>query len=124
MSWIKLVDCKDEGLWRGTLFKFPANPPLEKEVILMMYMLWNTIEYIAPSLVRLTGEGASIGAFRHLPKECLTNGQHPMSVSWLIDNWHEFVLPDTDIEKIYIKQRLYLNEVNLSFLDGRNNGLD
>jgi hypothetical protein len=111
MSWIKLVDCKDKGFWSGVIFKFPVNSPLEKEVLLMLYEPSFTSAHSDLSLIKLTGHSASIGPFRELPRESLTDGKRPVSANWLIEHWHEYVIADTDIDQIYIKLDTTIEEI-------------
>ncbi|TDY88454.1 Imm45 family immunity protein [Herbaspirillum huttiense] len=112
MKWVKLIDCTDEYLVRGTLLKFPAKYPFESTVVLMLCEQRAESENWPHALVTITGHKAGINPLQLLPSECTTNpAGAAVSRTWLIDHWSHWCYPDCDVENVWARRPLAADEL-------------
>ena len=100
MEWTKLTELKEENLWRGTVFRFPAFYPFEPVVDFMLFL--DSKSESGFSLVCTTGYKA--GHFEgSLPKEALSTGKvHAINKNWLLENWSKWIYPETPVSEVKV----------------------
>lgn len=97
MQWCKLIDWKDENLWRGTVFRLPVTAlPHEAPVDLMLIETVSSASGF--SLMVCTGYKAGLMLFA-LPESAKAEGAvHAISRNWLVSNWKAQIYPACPVE--------------------------
>jgi hypothetical protein len=107
MSWEALVSSSIVEVERGYMLKFPATYPFENEVVMMVCEEPDSAG-MGRSLMTITGYKAGINCYVTFPRELMKNG---LSRRWLIDNWSNWVVPDGNVETVYVRQNLRSTDV-------------
>lgn len=110
MKWIKLISY-DKNIFRGTYIKFISKYPFENEVI-MMFCQNQQNEDFPFSLITITGHKAGIFPFQNLPKECLSKDSFSVKKDWLINNWTKWIYDECDIEDIFLRDSISIDDIN------------
>lgn len=96
---MKLIDCQEEGLGAGAIFRFKGKYPFEEVVDFMLvynpgsesrYMLICASGYY-------TGETELM-----LPKEAKNENEVSISTSWLIKNWNKWIYPHCPVQDVLL----------------------
>jgi hypothetical protein len=112
MSWIKLVDYREDRLWMGTIFRFHANYPFDGTIVMMLHL--SDWEYMIVRLITIAGYRAGAFSIAYLPFHAdyvEENGNIGVSTQWLIDNWNTDLFEETDVNEIWIKTSLEVDDI-------------
>ncbi|WP_417641821.1 Imm45 family immunity protein [Enterobacter kobei] len=93
---MKLVDCKNKSIKRGTVFRLPAVWPYEEWVDFMVIDLFET-----HGLVVSSGHKAGL-ILISLPIESASIEGRALSTEWVITNWAKWIYPECNVEDVYI----------------------
>lgn len=96
---MKLVDLREESIWRGNVFRIPAKWPYEDFVDFMVYESQD--EERPYGLIVTSGQKAGL-ILVLLPAESVTVGVRGLNVRWLVDNWSKWVYPECDVSDVLI----------------------
>ena len=101
MSWQKLLTADLEEIAAGSVFRVKAQWPYEEFVDLMLVYLPG--ENTAHALIVCTGMKAG----RVLVKLPLVSdcGGRAISKDWIVENWNEWIYPDSLIEDVLVTRR-------------------
>ncbi|MBO7554993.1 MAG: hypothetical protein J6T41_03380, partial [Neisseriaceae bacterium] len=97
----KLVDYKEEWLWHGCVFRFPAKAPYENFVDFMLTIFSSFSNDKNLYLVVTSGYNAGF-IVRQLPPECHDEQHIAVKTKWLIDNWNDYVYSECNVEDVYV----------------------
>jgi len=104
---IKLIDYKEDNLWRGTILRFKGQYPFEE---IVDFMLVDTPS-VESSFALICISGYHAGSTEcHLPKDAKSMNAHSISRKWLIENWNKWVYPDCSINDVFILNTEYRME--------------
>ncbi|HGM6861301.1 TPA: Imm45 family immunity protein [Serratia rubidaea] len=96
---MKLIDCKDKYISRGTVFRLPAVGPYEE---LVDFMLFETQDDERPYGL-IVSSGFKAGLFLvKLPIESISDEGHGLSTEWVINNWAKWIYPECNVEDVHI----------------------
>lgn len=98
----KLLATEADCFYRGTVFRFPAKYPFEDVVDFMLFI--NPESPSEFSLVCTTGAKAGYMEFNFPVEALFGNGSKAISKQWIIDNWIDYIYPDTAISEIMVAQ--------------------
>lgn len=104
-KWKKLVELTANSFSRGTLIKFPAEYPFEKEVIMMIS---ESPDGKGLCLITITGYKAGINCYQKFPELDI---QVEIKATWLLDNWNKWVWPEGDVNDVWIHDTLQANDL-------------
>lgn len=93
---MKLVDCKNKSIKRGTVFRLPGVWPYEEWVDFMVIDLFET-----HGLVVSSGHKAGL-ILISLPIESASIEGRALSTEWVITNWAKWIYPECNVEDVYI----------------------
>jgi hypothetical protein len=98
---IRLIDVKDDSIFRGNVLRFPAKYPYEKFVDFMVFRaLANETPY---GLIVTSGyKAGSISVL--LPRESLNKEGGALDRHWIISNWNLWVYPECSVEEVYFME--------------------
>lgn len=99
---MRLVDYKEEELYRGTTFRFHATYSFEEIVEFMLINYPNSESGYA--IICISGYCAG-HVERVLPKEALCKNGVNVSTRWLVNNWNKEITPNTIVEEIYLIEK-------------------
>jgi hypothetical protein len=107
----KLVDTNKDSLRRGALIKFPASHPFEGMVVMMVWQEF--FKALPMGLITITGYKAGINPYVTFPVEVCERADMPPCVpcKWLRENWNHWVWPTGDVNEVYIRDELWIEEL-------------
>lgn len=96
---MKLMDYKENKLWRGTIFRFKGSYPFEEIVDFMLV----DIPCIESGFGLVCISGYYAGTLEcYLPKEAKNENTHSISTNWIRDNWIKWIYPECSVYEVYI----------------------
>ncbi|HCR58845.1 Imm45 family immunity protein [Raoultella terrigena] len=96
---MKLINYKEKGISRGTVFRLPATWPYEEWVD---FMLFETQDDERPyGLIVSSGYKAGLFLIK-LPIESISDEGHGLSTEWVIANWEKWIYPECDVSDVYL----------------------
>lgn len=96
---MKLIDYKEDNLWRGTILRFKGQWPFEEIVDFMLVEIPDAESGFAVICI----SGYCAGSLeRYLPKEAKSTNARSISRRWLVKNWNEWVYPDCSVNDVHI----------------------
>ena len=96
---MKLIDYKENDLWRGTILRFRGKYPFEEIVDFMLV----DIPYVESGFAFICISGYYAGTLEfELPKEARNANARSISVNWLINNWNTWVYSECSIQEVFI----------------------
>ena len=99
MKWQKVTELKyTDVLWQGALIRLPSSYPYES---VADFMLASTPSDGGLSLIVISGYKSG-GINIVFPRESCADGTRALSVSWLQDNWDEWISPQCDINQAWV----------------------
>lgn len=108
----KLIDCKAETLFRGTVFRCIGKYPFENIVDFML------VEYpddMSSGYAIYCISGYHAGCVEVvLPLKAVSQYNRGISVKWLMENWNEWVYPDCPIINVEIFEPIVHNMIDIS----------
>lgn len=112
MGWTKLIDYKEERVWLGSIFWFPADYPFEGQVVMMLHLSdWDSMMI---RLITITEHSAGAFCFSIFPPHAdyvIENGNIGISTKWIIDNWNYYLFEETNVNQIWIKESLEVDDI-------------
>ena len=95
----KLINYKNNTIYRGNVFRLPAQWPYEDWVD---FMVFETQDSERPyGLIVSSGYKAGLFLIK-LPGESLSDKEHALSTQWIIDNWAKWIYPECDVSDVYL----------------------
>jgi hypothetical protein len=96
MKWKSLLSTEEAQLWRGVVFRFPAQYPFEEVVDFMIIEDHDSESFykIICSSGYHSGQTEVI-----LPVEA-KHGSGGISVDWIKKNWSKWIYPECSIDKV------------------------
>lgn len=96
---MKLIDYKEDDLWRGTIFRFKGQYPFEEIVDFMLA----DVPFAESGYAVICISGYYAGFLEvNLPKEAKSANAGSISRRWLIENWNKWVYPDCSVNDVLI----------------------
>ena len=96
---MKLIDYKEDNLWRGTILRFKGKYPFEEIVDFMLV----DIPCVESGFALICISGYYAGATEcYLPKEAKSVNAHSISRSWLVENWTKWGYSECPINDVFI----------------------
>ncbi len=100
-KWIKLISLNRGYLYRGTVFRFPAQYPFEPIVDWLLVTEGGEYKFFCAS-------GYKAGYIETcLPGEAHSDQVSGISSKWLIQNWATWVYPECKVEDVYILENYF-----------------
>ena len=96
---MKLIDCKNSGLYRGNIIRFnSAKYPFEPQIDFMLCCYPSVNDKCCPMAIYCI-TGYHKGQLEYVfPREAMLNGNpNCISREWIINNWAKNIMDCTDI---------------------------
>ncbi len=100
-KWIRLSDFEEDEIRRGSLLRFPAQYPYESIVELMVYEANDSERGLG--LMVSSGYKAGLSLVI-LPFESRPQDKNGLMTHWLIENWHQWVYPETNVHEVWLTE--------------------
>ena len=100
-KWIRLRDFEEDEIRRGSLLRFPAQYPYESIVELMVFEANDSERGLG--LMVSSGYKAGL-TLVILPFESRPQGKNGLMSHWLIENWHQWVYPETNVHEVWLTE--------------------
>ncbi len=102
MKWLKLSEHKEAPVHRGSLVRFSASHPFEKEVVMMVCD--SHIERNRLGLITISGNKAGFNCFATFP-EHVRNADGSITAGMIYNNWATWIDPEWSPDSVWISSQ-------------------